>query len=41
MRCCTFCHSIRVWWARLRGAEKRGDYWFLGKQAWLDPSKLH
>jgi hypothetical protein len=38
--CCQFCHRVRVLWARLQGAERRGDFWILGDSAWLDPSKL-
>jgi hypothetical protein len=40
MMCCQFCHRIRVYYYRLRGARRDGDWWILGNQALRDPNSL-
>lgn len=38
---CSYWHQyIRVLFARMRGATRKGDWWFLGNKAWLAPEKL-
>jgi hypothetical protein len=39
-RCCYRAHVIRVWFHKILGAERKGDYWHRNGLWLMDPSKL-